>query len=87
MGKDAQGIIFVYNKKTDDNVRAMEKLYDYFVTKMKNEDKSCVIFYFDADKSPIYAPKQICKFLNKKKLINPLNNQHCILIFCFFFFF
>ncbi|KAF7995112.1 hypothetical protein HCN44_004584 [Aphidius gifuensis] len=70
MGKDAQGIIFVYNKKNDDNVRAMEKLYDYFVTKMKIQDKNCVIFYFDADKSPIYAPKQISNTFAKISQVN-----------------
>lgn len=85
MGKDAQGVIFVYSKKTDDNIRDLEKFYDYFVTKGKLEQKNCVVFYFDADKSPINAPKRICNKFITLLIIEKKNLIENLIIFLFFY--
>lgn len=60
--KDVQGLIFVYNKKTDDQIQELEKFYNYFVLKSQLEPKDCVVFFFESDKQVADAPKRLCMY-------------------------
>lgn len=51
MRKDTQGVIFVYNKATDNQIRALEKFHDYFVNQANLEPKNCLVFFYETDQT------------------------------------
>ncbi|KAH0560571.1 intraflagellar transport protein 22 homolog [Cotesia glomerata] len=68
--KDVQGLIFVYNKKTDDQIEELEKFYNYFVLKSQLEPKDCVVFFFESDKQVVDAPKRLSSVFAKISQVN-----------------
>ncbi|XP_014300024.1 intraflagellar transport protein 22 homolog [Microplitis demolitor] len=68
--KDIQGLIFVYNKKTDEQVQELEKFYNYFVLKSQLEPKDCVVFFFESDKQAGDAPKRLSNVFAKISQVN-----------------
>ncbi|XP_012273061.1 intraflagellar transport protein 22 homolog [Orussus abietinus] len=59
MRRDAHGVIFVYNEKSQDYPRELEQLYDYFVNQTRLGPNACVVLYFDPENDSPEAPKKL----------------------------
>ncbi|XP_076170089.1 intraflagellar transport protein 22 homolog [Ptiloglossa arizonensis] len=48
--KDLHGVIFVYSEKSNESLKEIQQLYDYFINQTKLGPDRCVIFCYDPEK-------------------------------------
>ncbi|XP_076750691.1 intraflagellar transport protein 22 homolog isoform X2 [Xylocopa sonorina] len=70
--KDVHGVILVYNEKSDDCLKEIQQLYDYFIDQTKLGPDKCVIFCYDLENKNPEISKIILQ-LYFKFVINSLN--------------
>ncbi|XP_046617326.1 intraflagellar transport protein 22 homolog [Neodiprion virginianus] len=61
----SHGVIFVHNGKSQDYVRELEQLYDYFVNQTGLGPTNCVIFHHDQDNISVEIPKKMSPKLSR----------------------
>lgn len=61
---NVHGVIFVYDSKSQDYIRDLEQLYDYFVNQTRLGPTNCLVFYYNRENNGIEIPKKMCKLEN-----------------------
>ncbi|XP_076225593.1 intraflagellar transport protein 22 homolog isoform X2 [Nomia melanderi] len=65
--KNVHGVIFVYSEQSNECLKQMQELYDYFVNQTKLGSDKCVIFCYDPEKKNPEISKIIYSGGNKLK--------------------
>ncbi|KAK0170674.1 hypothetical protein PV328_008497 [Microctonus aethiopoides] len=68
--QETQGVIFVYNQNSNDQIKMLERFHDYFVVQAKLESKSCVVFFFNSNEQSTDVPKRISNTFAKISQVN-----------------